>query len=168
MKKFKNTLSIFVALVFAFFMTNAVGKSNATTYDVTENEEEMTEEAVEEKTVDVWDLFIEAVIWQESRGNENAIGDKGAAVGVLQIHPIMVREANRIIAMKTGKKDTYSYDDRYDREKSIQIFKTVQDFHNKEHSYKRALEIWNKNHPSSYEDNIMRKFNEYLDGQKQA
>ena len=76
-----------------------------------ENAEAESIEQVEEK-IDPWDLFVEAVIWRESRGDSNAIGDNGKAVGVLQIHPIMVREANRILAMN-GKENSYTYDDRY-------------------------------------------------------
>lgn len=114
-----------------------------------------------EKVADKWDKFIEAVIWKESRGDENAIGDNGKAVGVLQIHPIMVREANRILAMKDeSKADYYKYDDRYSREKSIEMFKIVQDFHNKSHDFDKALQIWNKNHPASYKNLIMEKYRE--------
>lgn len=127
-------------------------------------EMDVVEEEV--KTIDPWDVFIEAVIWQESRGNANAIGDNGRAVGVLQIHPIMVREANRIVVMGGGETGKYTYDDRYDVEKSIEIFKIVQDFHNKEHDFDRALQIWNKNHPESYKTNIINKYNVYLNERK--
>lgn len=128
-------------------------------------EEAEATEIIEEK-IDPWDLFVEAVIWRESRGDANAIGDSGKAVGVLQIHPIMVREANRIIAMNGGQKDMYSYDDRYDRDKSIEMFKVVQDYHNKEHDLRKALDIWNHNHPDSYRNEIMSKYNDYLNGEE--
>lgn len=128
--------------------------------------EAVVEEECIENEIDPWDLFVEAVIWRESRGNTNAIGDSGKAVGVLQIHPIMVREANRIIALKGGDRETYAYDDRYDREKSIEIFKIVQDYHNKEHDLLKALDIWNKNHPDSYRNEIMNKYNDYLNGEE--
>jgi len=48
----------------------------------------------------------------ESDNNPAAIGDSGNAVGILQIHPIMVREVNRL-----GKKQ-FSGTDRLDPEKS--------------------------------------------------
>ena len=41
-----------------------------------------------------WNDFIETMIWNESRGNDSAVGDNGKAVGCLQIHKIMVREVN--------------------------------------------------------------------------
>ena len=108
-----------------------------------------------------WDRFISAVIWKESRGDENAVGDGGKAVGVLQIHPIMVREANRILALEDASKANYfSYGDRYSRDKSIEIFKIVQGYHNKRKDYKKALQIWNHGHPASYYNDIMWKFNQ--------
>jgi hypothetical protein len=124
-------------------------------------ETEQPTEAVSQ--TDNWDKFIEAVIWKESEGKEDAIGDSGKAVGVLQIHPIMVREANRILAMKDKSKENYyNYDDRYSREKSIEMFKVVQDYHNKNHDFDKALEIWNKNHPASYRNLIMDKYIELI------
>lgn len=121
-----------------------------------ETENEVIDKEKKNEHVD-WDLFIEAVIWKESRGNENSVGDNGKAVGVLQIHPIMVREANRILSIKNIDKE-YTYDDRYNREKSIEIFKIVQDYHNKDHNIERALQIWNKNHPESYKTQIVEKY----------
>ena len=83
-----------------------------------ENAEAESIGQVKEK-IDPWDLFVEAVIWRESRGNSSAIGDNGKAVGVLQIHPIMVREANRILAMN-GKENSYTYD-KYSKSFRISI-----------------------------------------------
>lgn len=40
--------------------------------------------------------LIAALISLESGGNDLAIGDRGQAVGALQIHPAVVRDANRI------------------------------------------------------------------------
>ena len=130
---------------------------------VTEQAEEIIAEAVdtEMEAESEWDTFINAVIWKESRGDERAIGDSGKAVGVLQIHPIMVREANRILAMQDkSKANYYSYDDRYSREKSIEMFKIVQDYHNKSHDFMKALDIWNHGHPASYHNDIISKFKE--------
>ena len=127
------------------------------------NEPEQEEQVIEEPVIDnTWDMFIEAVIWQESRGLETAVGDNGQAVGVLQIHPIMVREANRILALK-GSSLRYQYEDRLSRTKSIEIFNLVQDYHNREHDFELALRIWNHNHPDSYRKQIMRKYNELME-----
>ena len=48
-------------------------------------------------TLSDWDRLVNAIIYVESRGNDSAIGDRGKAVGCLQIHPICVREVNRIL-----------------------------------------------------------------------
>ena len=132
--------------------------------------EELNQEQVEEIEGEIaevleieseWDTFIRAVIWKESKGVENCIGDNGKAVGVLQIHPIMVREANRILVMKDeSKANYYTYDDRYSREKSIEMFKIVQDYHNKSHDFRKALDIWNHGHPDSYRNDIFNKYKE--------
>lgn len=161
-RRFKITYSIVsVTLIIASICWNMKKVSREYT-EIIETEEI---ETIEEK-IDPWDLFVEAVIWRESRGDSNAIGDSGKAVGVLQIHPIMVREANRIVAMNGGQKDLYSYEDRYDRDKSIEMFKIVQDYHNKEHDMRKALDIWNHNHPDSYRNEIMSKYNDYLNGEE--
>ena len=63
------------------------------------------------------DKFIDALIRVESNGRDNAIGDNGKAVGCLQIWPDIVTDVNRI----SNKK--FTLNDRYDRNKSIEMFK---------------------------------------------
>ena len=60
-------------------------------------------------------LLLLALIQVESGGRPNAIGDNGQAVGILQIHPIMVEDCNRI----SGKH--YTLADRLDPVKSCEI-----------------------------------------------
>ena len=82
------------------------------------------EEEVVEIKDDHTDYLLEALIQVESRGNENAVGDKHlsrSSVGVLQIRPIMVREVNRILK-KQNIKIKYTLDDRYSKDKSIEMF----------------------------------------------
>ena len=52
----------------------------------------------------------------ESGGDSKAVGDGGRAVGALQIHPIMVRECNRL----TGSQ-RWTLDDRLDVTESIRM-----------------------------------------------
>jgi len=61
-----------------------------------------------------------AIAQVESGGDCNARGDKGKAVGILQIWPITVRDANRIIG-----KDKYALKDRLNREKSFAICRVI-------------------------------------------
>lgn len=56
----------------------------------------------------------------ESSGNTRAIGDNGKAVGILQIHPVMVEEINRICELK-GSTRRYTTRDRLSRSKSLEM-----------------------------------------------
>lgn len=58
-----------------------------------------------------------AVALVESGGDPCAIGDGGRAVGILQIHPIMVEDVNRIVGQQR-----YSLADRRDVRKSVEMF----------------------------------------------
>lgn len=100
-----------------------------------------------------WDLFTEAVIWVESRGNDSLMG-KNNDGGCLQITPVTIAEANRI---GCGK---YSLNDRFDRRKSIEIWNTIQDYHNKKKDFNLALKIWNPKAPLSYHKKVINKYHE--------
>ena len=67
--------------------------------------------------VDALVKTILAVAMVESGGDPCAIGDGGKAVGILQIHPIMVKDVNRILG-----EDRYSLADRRDVRKSVEVF----------------------------------------------
>jgi hypothetical protein len=118
----------------------------------TESIIELEAKPIEEiEVVDVIELtptekFLEAIIYVESKGNDSAIGDrhlgKNYAVGVLQIRPIMVREVNRILRLKKDK-HRFKLKDRYDREKSIQMFLIWKEFHHKDSDYEEIARSWN-------------------------
>jgi len=59
--------------------------------------------------------LISALIQVESKGNDLAVGDKGKAVGCLQIWNIVIKDVNRVYHT------SYKAADRWDRDKSIQI-----------------------------------------------
>ncbi len=61
------------------------------------------------------DKLLNAIEQVESRGDANAVGDSGLAIGAFQIHPIMVRDVNRFSKVK------FVLADRLDREKSREI-----------------------------------------------
>ena len=78
----------------------------------------------------------------ESRGVNDAIGDNGKAVGCLQIHKVVIDDVNGIY-------DTsYEYDDRYDRDKSIEVAKLYLTHYasekrlNRQPTIKDAARIW--------------------------
>ena len=68
-----------------------------------------------------WNHFVSAVIYIESRGDSLAYNTKEKAVGVLQIRPIMLREVNRVLR-KNKVPGKYVLQDRYNRQKSIEMF----------------------------------------------
>lgn len=71
---------------------------------------------IQTKAVEPDARLLNALVWVESSRNEKAVGDKGKAVGLLQLHKIYVDDVNRII----GKKK-YSYADRWNPQKSVDM-----------------------------------------------
>jgi len=88
------------------------------------------------------EFLVDAMIHVESRGDSTAIGDGGRAVGVLQIHPIMVREVNRILE-KNGSDVRYTYDDRYSVKKSKEMFYVWKEYYHPNSSYEKIARCWN-------------------------
>ena len=103
------------------------------------------------KETNEWDLFVEALIQVESGGDSTAVG-KGDCAGILQITPVFVREANRLLGS-----EKYTPDDRFDKTKSLEIFNTVQRFHNPQKDIDRAIAIHNPKAPERYKNDIKRK-----------
>jgi len=64
--------------------------------------------------------FLDALVQIESDGRNNVPGDNGLAIGVLQLQPIYVREANRLVG-----RDVFRMVDRTDREKARKMVQVV-------------------------------------------
>ncbi len=79
----------------------------------------------------------EAICAVESGGNPRAVGDNSLAVGIAQIHPIMVREANRLAGTK------YTLKDRLDPVKSKAIFTIYVEHYGKGKSLEYKARLWN-------------------------
>tara|TARA_A200000159_G_scaffold163458_1_gene189738 strand:- start:765 stop:1277 length:513 start_codon:yes stop_codon:yes gene_type:complete len=88
------------------------------------------------------DDLVEAMVWVESEGNPTAYAKRENAAGVLQIRPIMVNDVNRILN-KNDDNRFYTLDDRWDREKSIEMFYVFVDYYHKESSYEKIARCWN-------------------------
>jgi hypothetical protein len=73
--------------------------------------------------------LINAIMQVESRGNDNAYRASEDAVGVLQIRRVMVDDVNRILA-RQGSIQRYTYEDRWNRIKSIEMFNIFCDYYN--------------------------------------
>ena len=93
--------------------------------------------AVEETyTMDTLEAMAYAFAWVESRGNHMAYNEREDAVGLLQIRPIMVREANRLLG-----EEAFTLADRWEPIESIDIFCTVMEYHNPQLDIDRAMDI---------------------------
>jgi hypothetical protein len=92
------------------------------------------------------EVLINALIEVESLGNDSAVGDVhligNEAVGALQIRPIMIREVNRILKIQKLTK-RFKRKDRYDREKSIEMFMVWKNYHHPEGGFETIARNWN-------------------------
>ena len=63
--------------------------------------------------------LLDAIEWVESKGDANAVGDSGRAIGAYQIWEIYVDDVNRIIALYMKDVDfRFTYKDRWDKAQS--------------------------------------------------
>lgn len=85
-----------------------------------------------------WGAVIHAIAMVESQGQPNVVSKNGLYVGYLQISEILVRECNRIVGYKK-----YTYADRYDKQKSIDMFIDYQEHYNPDGNMERAIRLWN-------------------------
>lgn len=87
-----------------------------------------------------WTPVMEAIILVESEGNPNAVC--GNQVGAMQITPILVRECNNILRSR-GSRKQFTLADRYDVDKSKEMFLLIQSQYNKANDVERAIRTWN-------------------------
>jgi hypothetical protein len=99
-------------------------------------------EQIEYNEIDSIDVLVHAMIQVESKGDDSAYCKREKAVGCLQIRPIMLREVNRVLSM-SGSSIRYSSDDRWSREKSIEMFMVIYNRYHLEHSLERIARCWN-------------------------
>lgn len=83
-----------------------------------------------------WDKLIKAIIAVESKGNVKA--RNGRCAGILQIMPIAVKQCNAL-----QKKRHYTLSDRYNKQRSIEMFTIIQKRYNPEGNIEKAIRIWN-------------------------
>ena len=128
-------------------------------------EKEIEQPIVELDRKDIPDVItdadlVTALIFVESRGNDSAIGDRhlvgNEAVGALQIRPIMVREVNRILKIQKSDK-RFTLKDRFEREKSIEMFYIWKNYHHKDSEPEVIARNWNGG-PKGYKVNRTVKY----------
>lgn len=96
----------------------------------------------------------------ESKCNPNAHNRKEDAAGVLQIRKIMVRHANQC---KPSWMPTFTYEDRWDPEKSILMFKVVMNNELIEPDVLAACDVWNPGCSQAYRGEVMRNYQQLMD-----
>ncbi len=108
------------------------------------------------KPVRVPQKVVLGMIQVESNGNDSAYNIKEDAVGCLQIRPIMVREVNRILR-KTHKDNRFKMKDRWDRDKSLQMFWVWRDYHHPNSTDEVISRNWNGG-PNGYKKKSTEKY----------
>lgn len=132
-----------------FFITLALLLVSAKIDSVTHFTDHLLEPKAKTETVQAPTLeeelapLLEAMIQVESRG-KNITGDNGNAVGILQIWKIQVDECNRV-AKRMGMDVSFSYKDRWDEEKSKEMFFVNVRYWNKDSGYdwEEIARVWN-------------------------
>lgn len=113
-----------------------------------------------------WTKVISAIIKVESNGNTKAVNKNGSCVGLLQITPICLKECNDILKSKKSTK-RYKLSDRFDKEKSEEMFALIQEKYNPSNNIETAIRLWNggigglkcKSRTNSYLKKVMKYYN---------
>lgn len=87
-----------------------------------------------------WNPVMDAIIQVESKGNPNA--RCGVWCGVLQISPALVKECNNILRFRSDAK-RFKLSDRFNVEKSKEMFVVIQSHYNPENNVEKAIRMWN-------------------------
>lgn len=114
----KKILILFILMLNTIMISNAQGVNDSLKID---------------------DKLVSAIGYVESRHNEKIVSKNKKYVGYLQISKVCVNECNRILGYKK-----YNYNDRYDKEKSIEMFYIIQRYHNPTNNPYLAMRIWNE------------------------
>lgn len=85
-----------------------------------------------------WSDLIYAISEIESKHDTTAVSSNKRYYGHLQISMIMVKEANQICGTKR-----YTSNDRFNKEKSEEIFYLIQRKYNPKNNVEKAIRIWN-------------------------
>ena len=109
--------------------------------------------------------ILSAIIAVESNNNDDAYNSNEDAVGCLQIRKTMVNDVNRILRRKKSP-IRFTYQDRWDRHKSIKMFEIYCKHYNLT-SYEQIARCWNggpKGINNSSTISYWAKVQNYIDG----
>lgn len=110
----------------------------------------------ETKKIDKHKL-VEAFIQVESEGDNYAVNKVSGATGCLQLMPIQVKEANRLLG-----RNKYKLSDRTNRAKSIEIFHLIMRQKNPEYDIHLACKIWNPKSKLSYHTKVVKEYEKLI------
>lgn len=106
-----------------------------------------------------WTKIMNAIIQVESKGKANLVSKD--CVGILQIRPCLVKACNQILKSK-GSSKRYTLADRYNVEKSKEMFVLIQNQYNKSGDAKTACRVWNGGNPKAkLSSHYWREFSKY-------
>lgn len=88
-----------------------------------------------------WTKVMNAIIQVESEGNAKAYNPSGDCVGILQITKVLVEDCNQYLKLKKNKK-RYTLKDRWDVEKSKEMFVLYQQRYNPSNDVEKAIRLW--------------------------
>lgn len=89
-----------------------------------------------------WDEIMNAIIKVESNGDPLAISPSGKYIGAMQISKIVVDDCNQFAKMKRMNV-RYNYNDRFNVQKSKEMFILIQLRYNKNRDIEHGIKIWN-------------------------
>lgn len=156
----KEILLIFIEilLICIFFTVLSINNSQDDILAINIERQRMLQEMIITDTnkIDIkiidWHTFINAMMYIESKGNPLAVGKTNDA-GVLQLTPIYVKEANRVLG-----ENKFTLADRFDKYKSIEMFSIINEKYNPERSFYKAMRLHNPNAPDSYRKAILTQY----------
>ena len=103
----------------------------------------------QEKGLDEWQMIQLAIIWTESKGNANAVGNAGDS-GCLQLRECYINEVNRLYGT------TYTIEDAFDIDKSLEMFSLMQAHYNPRKDIDTAIYFHNKS--EAYRREVLRNY----------
>ena len=140
---------IIAAFIFTFTFGYSIGKVRTNVPDtLVINVQNVSNDTTDTDDME-WGKLINAIIKVESEKKDSAKSDKGA-VGQLQLMPVYIEDANRIVGY-----ERYRLSDRYDKDISIEIFNVIQDHYNPTHDIYKAIKLHNPKAGKWYYDRVM-------------
>lgn len=108
--------------------------------------------------------LMESIIYIESRGKLNAVN--GSCCGPMQISPVMVKSCNKILKER-GINKQFTLKDRFNLEKSKEMFIVYNSKYNPEFNIEKAIRSWNGGShykiqsTQGYYNKVMKHFKEH-------